>query len=55
MSESYYPERDDEITEPDAPSSEEAVEDLEEQISESDANSVVGGRKAGEGQKEFLG
>jgi hypothetical protein len=54
MSEPNAPQRDDEIEEPQSPSSEDAVKDLEIRVSESDANSVVGGRKAGEGQKEFL-
>src|SRR5262245_60616185 len=54
MTDPNFPERDDEITEPDSPSSEEAVEDLEDTVSETDANSVTGGRKAGGGQQEFI-
>ena len=54
MTESHFPERDDGVTEPEAPSSEEASKDLDVDVSEADANSVVGGRKAGEGQKDYL-
>ena len=54
MTESHFPERDDDVTEPEAPSSEEASKDLDADVSETDANSVVGGRKAGEGQKDYL-
>jgi hypothetical protein len=53
MAESHFPEGDDDITEPEAPSSEEASKDLDVDVSDADANSVVGGRKAGEGQKDY--
>ena len=36
-----------------AASPEDLVKDLEAEVSDADANSIVGGRKAGEGQKDY--
>ena len=53
MTESNIPKSDENIPEQ-ASSPDDLVKDLDATISESDANSVVGGRKAGKEQQEYL-